>query len=64
MSLSPEERAALEQRVSEEQDEIERKRHRLATGVGPIQQAEIEKDIGEREGLIRGWIAQIRASET
>ena len=44
MNLSPEERAALEQRVSEEEHHIQQKEHRLATGVGPKQAVEIEKD--------------------
>jgi hypothetical protein len=63
MNLSPEERAALEQRVSEEEHHIQQKEHRLATGVGPKQAVEIEKDIAASRILIRDWIQMIRGSE-
>ena len=63
MTLSPEERAALEEDVKREEHHIQQKQHRLATGVGPIEKAEIEKDIEESQALIRGWIEMIRNSE-
>jgi hypothetical protein len=64
MTLSPEERTELEEKVSEEEHHIQQKEHRLATGVGPKEKVEIEKDIEESQSLIRDWIDQIRSSET
>lgn len=63
MNLSPEERVALEQKVTEEEHHIQQKEHRLATGVGPKEKVEIEKDIEESQILIRDWIEMIRSSE-
>ena len=62
MSLSPAERAAIEEKISLEEHHIQQKRARLGH-TGPVQKAEIEKDIEESEGLIRGWVNEIRTSE-
>ena len=60
MTLSPGERKAIEDQISAEQKHIQQKQERLAKGVGPLQRVEIERDIQDSEGLIRGWINQLR----
>jgi hypothetical protein len=62
MPLPPSEIARIEEKISEEDEEIARKRARL-DGVGPVEKAEIELDISEREGLVRGWVNQLRVGE-
>lgn len=56
MALSPDELSDRENKIAEMNAQIERKRARLAEKVGPIQEREIEQDIEEKEGLVRGWM--------
>ncbi len=61
-ALEPADRAAIEEKIRLEDNEIARKRARLKI-VGPIEKAEIERDIEEREGMVQFWVNQIRSSE-
>jgi hypothetical protein len=60
VTLSSGERKTIEGQISAEEHHIQQKQERLAKGVGPLGRIEIEQDIQGSEGLIRGWINQLR----
>jgi hypothetical protein len=62
MGCPPGEIENLRAKISEEEQEIQRKQERLS-GVGPVERGEIEKDIETREGLVRDYISQVRIRE-
>jgi hypothetical protein len=56
MALSPDELGDREAKIAAMNAQIDLKRARLDGGTGPIEAREIEQDIEEKEGLVRGWM--------
>jgi hypothetical protein len=62
MPLPPSEIARIQERISEQRKEIARKQARLP-GVGPVQRAEIEREIEAHEGTLRSLEEELRIGE-
>jgi hypothetical protein len=62
MPLPPSEISAIEERISEQRTEIARKQARLS-GVGPVQRAEIEREIEAHKGTLGSLENELRVGE-